>query len=254
MGVHNTNFSWLKDKYFFKQKHHMVLNLSDMIMFMNNNKFTINFNEATEYGYTAIMSNYFVEEILKKQTDLKSKQIFFRLFRTAIIGDILFKKSKELCTNEDEAENQFLAALFESYMFLVRTIYDYMMHYMKEYGVNETSFNDLIKKIKKGGYPEIKGKLRKNINDSPFFDEIRSLRDSIKRQTPYIFVYVKNSEYRISGTIYKRDGSKEDFDETLYLKIFGYSTALLLLMSYIAENKTGVSLKDQFKYFKNTSK
>src|SRR5690606_17372745 len=99
-----------------------------------------------------------------------------------------------------------------------------------------------------GNYPEIKGKFKDYLLNTKLFEEIRSLRDSIKRQTPYIFIYVKENRYWIDGTIYKRDGSKERFDDPLHTKVFAYTTALLLLMSYIAESATGKTLKEQLKY------
>ncbi len=222
---------------------------------LTNHQFIIKFDEPTSYGYTAIVSNYFVEEILKKKIgtkDLKSKQIFFRLFRTGILGDILYKKGEEYIKSEDNfAETEFLAVIFESYMFLVRSIYDYMLHFLnKKFDIKENSFHKFISKIEKDDYPKITGKFRDHLKRNKLFKEIRDLRDSIKQKTPYIFIYIKDHKYRVEGTIYKRNGTKETFDELLYLKIFGYSTALLLLMSYITENMTSISFKDQIKHLK----
>ncbi len=202
------------------------------------NKFIIDFQKPSSYAFHAVFLNYFVYEVLQKKDDRKSKQLYFRLFRTGLIGDILYKKAEEYIVSEEHTvEMELLAGLFESYMFLVRSIYDYLLHFLKdEYDVQDNSFSDFLKKVEKGNYPEIQGKFRDHLLKTKLFDEIRSLRDSIKRQTPYIFLYVKENQYWIDGVIYKRDGSKEKFDDTLHTKIFAYTTALLLLMSYIAES------------------
>jgi len=91
------------------------------------------------------------------------------------------------------------------------------------------------------------------IQDYLMKDEIRMLRDSIKRQTPYIFIYVKENIYWVDGIMYKRDGTEQKFDDPLRSKIFAYTTALLLLMSYIAEIETGKTLKEQIEYEKQKS-
>ena len=220
------------------------------------NQFVVDFGEKTTYGFHGIALNYFVEEVLKKRDDKKSKQLYFRLFRTGLIGDILYKNGSERIDSEEHsAENELLAALFESYVFLVRTIFDYLLHFLEDkYGVKDESFYDFVKKVKDGKYPEIKGKLREHIKKVKLFEEIRALRDSIKRQTPYISVYVKDNIYWVDGTIYGRDGGKkEDFDQPLRTLVFGYTSALLLLMSYMAESITGVSLKEQMEYQKRKS-
>jgi len=215
-----------------------------------NSQFVINFEDKSSFCFHSVTQNYFVKEILTKRNDKKSKQLFFRLLRVGIIGDILYKAGeKKMKSEEHSSECEFLAALFESYIFLVRTLYDYFLHLLKnKHGIKENSFNKFVKKIKKGDYPEIKGKLRERIIKDKVFEEIRSLRDSIKQRTPYIFVYVKENKYYVDGTIYKRDGTQQNFDELLSAKIFSYSAALLILMSYIAENINGVSLKDQMDY------
>lgn len=185
--------------------------------------------------------------------DSKSDELYFRLFRTGIIGDLLFKNGKKYVRKERESENQFLAALFESYLFLIRTIYDYLLHYLKvNYGVQERSFNNFIKKIKKGHYPEIKGRLRTHLVNNSFFEEVRALRDSIKEKTPHVYIYVKNNRYWVKGTIFDRNGNrKESFNQTLYYKMFAYSAGLLILMTFIVENMTGVSFKDQLNMLKS---
>jgi hypothetical protein len=212
------------------------------------NHFVINFNKKTSFGFHALALNYFVDEVLMKKKDGKTFQVYFRLFRTGIIGDILYKKGQERVTKENFAEMQFLAALFESYLFLVRSIYDYLLHFLKESrGVKDTHYKDFINKIKKGKYPEIEGKLREYLIKTKIFEEVRDLRDSIKWRTANIDIYVKNNIYWVSGIIYKRAGEKESFNERLGLKIFGYTAGLFILMSYMAENLTGVQLKEQLK-------
>lgn len=214
------------------------------------NKFTVDFERPTTFAFHAIVLNYFVENVLQKKGDKKSRQLYFRLFRTGLIGDILYKKGDEdIKSEEHAAEMELLAALFESYLFLIRTIYDYLLHFLREkYGVQDNSFSSFLKKVQKGSYPEIDGKFREHLLNTKLFDEIRTLRDSIKRQTPYVFIYVKENKYWVDGTIYKRDGTKERFDDSLHAKIFAYTTALLLLMAYIAESVTGVTLKEQIDY------
>jgi hypothetical protein len=219
--------------------------------------FEIDFEEETTYGFSALFSNYFVKEVLNKQNDSKSIELFFRLFRTGLIGDILYKKGmeKKVGSDKDTAERQFLAAMFECYVLLVRTIYDYLMHFLKKHhGQGRYSYSDFLKKIKKGDYPEINGRFREYITKNTIFDEVRALRDSIKEKTPHIDIYVKDHKYYVTGIIYERNGNtKEVFDEPLQIKIFLYSTGLLLLMSYIAESMTGVSLKEQIEYQKKRS-
>ncbi|MDP2629824.1 MAG: hypothetical protein Q8P56_00260 [Candidatus Uhrbacteria bacterium] len=220
------------------------------------NKFVVAFDEPSSYAFHAIALNYFVFEVLHKKDDRKSTQLYFRLFRTGLIGDILYKKADEYIESEEHtAEMELLAGLFESYMFLARSIYDYLLHFLREkYNVTDSSFSDFLKKVEKGNYPEIQGKFKDHLLNTKLFEEIRSLRDSIKRQTPYLFIYVKENRYWIDGTIYKRDGTKESFDDPLHTKIFAYTTALLLLMSYIAESATGKTLKEQLQYLEEKDK
>jgi len=217
-------------------------------------KFIINFDKPN-FGFNALNSGYFVNEILKKRTDLKSKQLFSRLIRTGIIGHILFEKGEEFVTKEKITDKEFIAALFESYLFLVRTIYDYLLYFLKkQHRIEDNSFKKFINKLKRGDYPDIDKKLRKHILSSKFFDEIRDLRDSIKQKTPYIFIYVKNNKYRVRGTIYKRNGGKKGFDEELCLKVFGYSAALVILMAYIAKDISGFSLEEQLSFDRRLSR
>ena len=217
--------------------------------------FVIDFTQASTYAFFGLSQNYFVKEVLEKRDDKKSKQLYFRLFRTGLVGDILFKKGTERIESEDHtAEMELLAGLFESYMFLIRTIYDYLLHFLKDkYKVKESSFNDFLKKVKNDKYPALDEKFKKHLLNTRLFDEIRMLRDSIKRQTPYIFIYVKENIYWVDGIMYKRDGAKQKFDDPLHSKIFAYTTALLLLMSYIAEIETGKTLKEQIEYEKQRS-
>lgn len=217
------------------------------------NHFVVNFNKRTSYGFHALVLNYFVDQVLAKNVDLKATQIYFRLFRTGIIGDILYKQGQKVIKiNENFAETQFLAALFESYMFLTRSIYDFLLHFFKQkYKINDNSFHRFINNIRKEKYLEIEGKLRGYLKSSKIFEETRDLRDSIKYKTSNVDVYIKNNKYWVSGTIYKRNGEKEKFDDSLYLKMFGYTTGLFMLMSYLAENLTGVSFKEQIKYQRN---
>ena len=123
------------------------------------------------------------------------------------------------------------------------------MHFLKEHhGQGRYSYNDFLKKIRNGDYTKITGRFRQYITTNTIFDEVRALRDSIKEKTPHIDVYVKDHTYYVAGIIYERNGSKREvFDGPLRTKVFLYSTGLLLLMSYIAESITGVSLKKQLK-------
>lgn len=97
------------------------------------NEFVVAFDQPSSYAFHAIALNYFVFEVLQKKDDRKSTQLYFRLFRTGLIGDILYKKADEYLESEEHtAEMELLAGPFESYMFLVRSVYDYLLHFLRE--------------------------------------------------------------------------------------------------------------------------
>jgi len=210
--------------------------------------FKYSFNEPSSYAFHAVALNYFVKQVLSKRNDKKSTHLFFRLFRVGLIGDVLYKAgSKRVDNDEHDANHEMLAALFEGYLVLARSVYDYLLMYLKEqYGVEECSFNKFLKQIKKDKYKNINDKFKAHLNNK-LFKDLRSLRDSVTHKTPNLMVYVKDGQYKIDGTIYRDDGTKEHFDESLYILIFGYTTSLLLLMSYIAESVTGKSFTEQIK-------
>lgn len=208
--------------------------------------FKYSYDKPSSYAFHALALNYFVKEVLSKRNDKMSTQLYFRLFRTGLIGDILYKAGSEHVDNDEHTvNNEMLAALFEGYLVLARTIYDYLLIFLKEkYGVKEDSFNKFLKQLKNEKYAGIDKKFKDHLNNK-LFSELRSLRDSVAHKTPNVMVYVKNGEYWVGGTIYRDDESRESFDESLHTLIFGYTTSLLLLMSYIAESATGKSLSEQ---------
>lgn len=210
--------------------------------------FKYNFNTPSSYAFHALYLNYFVKNILTKRKDKTSMQLHFRLLRTGLIGDILYKAGQERVEQQEhEAGNEILAALFEGYLALARSIYDYLLIFLKEqYGVNQTSYNKFLKKVKNGEYAGIDKKFRKHLDNKLFLD-LRNLRDSVIHKNANLLIHVKDNQYRVEGTIYRDDGTKELVDESLYILIFGYTTSLLLLMSYIAEKATGKTFKEQIK-------
>ncbi|MDO8590054.1 MAG: hypothetical protein Q7R69_02180 [bacterium] len=215
---------------------------------LTKNYFKYNFDKPSSYAFHAVALNYFVKEVLSKRNDKKSTQLFFRLFRVGLIGDILYKAGgKHIKNNEHDVNHEILAALFEGYLVLARSVYDYLLVFLKEqYGVEELSFNKFLKQVKKEKYKGFNSKFKTHLN-SKLFTDIISLRDSVTHKTPNLMVYVKNGKYRIDGTIYRDDGTRENFDESIHTLIFGYTTSLLLLMSYIAEGATGKSLAEQIR-------
>jgi len=217
-----------------------------MSLEITNKHFKYDFKAPTSYAFHALVLNYFVKNVLSKRKDKTSVQIYFRLFRAGIIGDILYKAGEGQVEDiESEVNSEILAALFEGYLALARSIYDYLLIFLKEqYGVEQTSFNDFIKKVKQGKYEGIDEKFKRHL-DNKLFSDLRNLRNSVIHKTANLFVYVKEKKYRIEGTIYRDDKTKESLDESLYLLVFGYTTSLLLLMSYIAEKETGKTLKEQ---------
>jgi hypothetical protein len=208
--------------------------------------FKFNYDNPTSYAFHALALNYFVNEVLSKRKDKWSTQLFFRLFRTGMLGDILYKAgSKKIDSEEHDVNHEMLAVLFESYLVLARSIYDYLLVFLrKHYGVKESSFNKFLKQLNKDKYNNIDQKFKSHLGNK-IFSDLRSLRDSITHKTANVGVYVKDGEYRVDGTIYRNDGTSERFDESLRMLIFGYTTSLLLLMSYIAEKETGKSFSDQ---------
>lgn len=213
--------------------------------------FKYSYNEPSSYGFHALSQNFFVEEVLAKRSDKKSTQLYFRLLRTGILGDVLYKAGElSLESEEHNASNEILAVMFEAYLTHARSIYDYLLVFLREkYGVKETSFSRFLKRVKDGQYKGLNTKFRKHL-DNKLFSDLRNLRDSVVHRTPNLMVYVKGRKFWVDGTLYRDDGSKEEFDESLLKLMFGYTSSLLLLMSYIAEAETGQSLSAQLKWYK----
>jgi len=199
----------------------------------------IDVNKPGSSVFNLIYNNPFLKKGLKKQRNLKTAQIFIRIFRTAILGDILFKEGHK--KNINGAEEEVLAALFESFMFFLRSVYDYLLDTLR-YECKENlpqSFNDFVKKVKNGKYPEIKGRFREHLLKEAFnFEEIRDLRDSIKRKTASVYIYTKNKKPHIHAVVYGRNKSERHIIDTeLSQIIFNYAAALLILMFYINKMK-----------------
>jgi len=209
--------------------------------------FVIKFDEPTTFAFHSIFLNYFVAHVLKRRDDAKSSQLYFRLFRTGLIGDILYKRANEHVPNKGHsAECELLAALFESYLFLARTVYDYLLHYLEnERGVKDASFAKFLKKVRDGKYEKLGKKFRDHLQKQKIFDNLRALRDSVKQKTSHVVITVKNNAYHVEATMYDRDGKKTEIDESLHTQMFGYTVSLAMLMTYLSEELTGVSFKDQ---------
>jgi hypothetical protein len=213
--------------------------------------FKYRYDNPSSYAFHALALNYFVKHVLSKRKDKTSTHLYFRLFRTGIIGDMLYKAGQiHVEELEHDVNNEVLAALFESYLALARSIYDYLLIFLKEqYGVKQESFNDFLKKVNKGEYKEIDKKFRDHL-DNKIFADLRNLRDSVIHKTANLSIYVKDGEYRIEGTLYRDDKVNERIDESLYALMMKYTTSLLLLMSYITEKATGIGFKEQTKLLK----
>lgn len=209
--------------------------------------FKYSFDKPSSYAFHALSQNYFVKNVLHKRKDKISSQMFFRLFRTGIIGDILYKAGEqEINDSKHDVNHEILAGLFESYLTLARSIYDYLLIFLKDqYNVEQKSFNKFLKKVQLGEYPGIEEKFRKHL-DNKIFSDLRNLRDSSVHKTANVFIYVKNKKYIVEANVYNDDGGlKQKLDESLHTLIFGYTTGLLLLMAYIAEKETGKTFKEQ---------
>lgn len=212
-----------------------------------NSKFIkYNYDTPSTYAFHALALGFFTKNVLSKRNDKTSSHLFFRLHRLGLIGDILYKAADLRIENkEHDANHEVLAALFESYLVLARTVYDYLVVFLKEqYDIKESSFNDFLKKLQKGNYLNIDKKFREHLNNK-IFEDLRSLRDSVVHKTPILMIYVKNHKYYVDATLYRDGGEKERLDESLHTLIFSYTTSLLLLMAYISEKETGLSLSDQ---------
>lgn len=211
--------------------------------------FKYKYNNPTSYAFHALALNYFVKHVLSKRNDETSTHLYFRLFRAGLVGDMLYKAGQMNIEDfEHNVNNEMLAALFESYLALARSVYDYLIIFLKErYGVEQDSFNDFLKKIKKGEYKEIDKKFRDHLDNKIFID-LRNFRDSVIHKTANLFVYVKDGEYMIKGTLYRDGKGSEKVDESLHSLMFKYTTSLLLLMSYIAKEVTGKTFKEQIKF------
>ncbi len=208
--------------------------------------FRYDYDKPSSYAFHAIVLNFFVKEVLTKRHDAKSTQLYFRLFRTGLLGDILYKAGSIKVQGEaHDVNNEMLAAVFESYLVLARSIYDYLLIYLKEqYGVEEASYNRFLKQVEKEKYKTFSTRFREHLKNR-LFGDLRSLRDSVTHKTANLMIYIKDGEYRVDGTVYRDGGVSERLDESLHTLIFGYTTTLLLLMSYIAEGATGKSLSEQ---------
>jgi hypothetical protein len=186
--------------------------------------------------FSLIYNNPLMKKGLKKERNLKTANIFSRLFRVATLGDILYKQGKRKFDKEG-AETEILAVFFESFIFLLRTVYDYLLDTL-QYECKEKlpeSFNHFIKNIKKGRYPEIQGRFREHLLNKAFsFEEIRNLRDSIKRKTASVYIYLKDKTPYVHAIVYERNKSEKNIiDMELSQIVFNYTAIVSILMFYI---------------------
>ena len=184
----------------------------------------------------------FLKEGLKKEgITKKSSNIFFRIYRVAILADILYKEGSKKAKKEDEiiqTESDIIALFFESFLFLLRTIYDDLLKILENNFKGELpkSFDKFIKNVEKGKYPEIEGKFKKYLLSKRFnFKEIRNFRNSIKMKTASTSAYIKNNVYHINALIYDNNtpNKPQKIDKELSVLTLDYVISLSLLMYYI---------------------
>jgi len=185
----------------------------------------IDFEKPGGYPFSIFFANPVFQKILISSKDPILIKIKDRMFRTALLADFLHKKGREPAPEKPCIENEFIALLFESFIFMLRTIYDHMTDVLNKYNVDQDrlplSFNDLIK-----------GEFREYlIKYSPHFKECKDLRDSLKQKTTSVQIYSKNKTYYVNATYYvgKKSNEKKVLDNKLSQLIFNYSSLFLIL-------------------------
>ena len=121
----------------------------------------IDVSKPTGPVFNVLFNSPFLKEGLAKERNLRTSNIFFRIFRTAVLGNILYQEGKRKFKKpEVDAELEILAIFFGSFMFLLRSAYDYLLDTLQNNCKDElpSSFNKFVKAIKQGRYPEIKGR------------------------------------------------------------------------------------------------
>src|SRR5690606_10578099 len=116
---------------------------------------------------------------------------------------------------DNSVEDEILAALFESYLFYLRSIYDYLLHYLKQFDKRgNRRFSKFLNDVENGKIKGLNDNLKNNLLNRKTFDEIRSLRDSIKRQTSLLTMNRdEDGELIVKASIYDRDGNLSILEE-----------------------------------------
>jgi hypothetical protein len=203
----------------------------------------INTEEKTNIVFSVLYNSSFLNNGLKKEGITKeSSNIYFRIFRTAILGNILYKEGVRKIEEEDEMESEIIALLFESFLFLIRSAYDQLLKSIKKSFKNELpeGFNNFIKNVKNGKYPEIDIKFKEYLLSERFnFEELRNFRNSMKMKTASVFVYVKNKTYHINASVYSdnKSGRLKEVDCELANLVLRYTISLSVLMFYLDKFK-----------------
>ncbi len=201
----------------------------------------INISGPSDIPFKFLYSNPVFEKILLPSNDPFFVEIKNRMFRTALLADSLYKKGKEVAPKTPCVENEAIALLFECFIFMMRTIYDYLTDVLKKNLSKKeslpNSFNKFIKNIRNDKYPSIDGKLRKClIEDHLDFRNFKNLRDSIKQKTANVDVYSKKNMYYVRATYYdSNQDNKNKIDEALSLLIYKYTKSILVLTLLIDE-------------------
>jgi hypothetical protein len=162
----------------------------------------------------------------------KMPDVFFKIFRTAIVADLLYKEGHKKVFKDDEAKKQFLSFLFESFILYVRIVYDLSTDIMQEYSVNiiKKSYNDLISDIKKGKIKGLDQNLCKYIvRYSDKFVDLKNIRDSIKRNST-ADIYIKNKTFFVFLKYFgKKERVYKILDERLSVVVFSECAFLCVL-------------------------
>lgn len=157
---------------------------------------------------------------------------FFKIFRTAIIADTLYKEGGKKVLENDDAKNQFLSLLFESYIFYVRIVYDLSTDIIQQHsnGAVKKSFNGFLKSVKGGKIENLDENLQKYVDRySDRFGELKDIRDSLKRNST-ADVYVKEETFFVFLKYYDKKGNTHKVLDTELSKVVLEQSILLCLL------------------------
>jgi len=202
---------------------------------------SIDLNKKTGKSFSLIHGSF--HEIFKAKQDEGSIKHYlnhyFKIFRTAMLADTLYEAGRKEIPKEDEGQNEFLALLFESFIFYVRIVYDLSTDILQEYS-GETikkSYNDLTLKISKKQVKDIDNKLSDDfiIRYLDKFKDLRNIRNSIKRNS-LVSVYVKDKTFFVHVKYYDTETkSYRILDEELSNVVILHSALLSILASRLKD-------------------